>query len=486
MMKKLPIIIILGILSATLCCAQTDIRAVRIALAKVIHNHAEPQCGDTVAAKLSKKFAKSAEMQAAIAAAYLQNSNREKAEYYLRKANNIEHDGIRGYAPALIMQGDIYRDYNAVDSATAYYERAITVDPKNPDSYVNLAMMYARYGNTEKGISTLERLRTALPSYNVDGTIADVYSVAQDQRGATTYFEKTDFDVLRKDQVLSYAIGLYEQQKYTTGIEVLTKAAKKWPNEKQVSRLMLWHCSAAQRYDEAIASGKKYIEATPEDSIWSIDHYAMGCSYLLTGNIDAAFDAFTKCETKTDAWRAVKNNIPSVFANAAKTLMDEKRYADALSLQRRFIAYRGSAATARNHITVIQILNAQLTDKDDAQRTLQDAQPLIDACKQFERDYPQDENVDFVMFLHWRWLTVFDTDMKYVALPEAKKLYAHLDKMTGRDKGQDSRLIQVLRYIASYNYFELRRVTYAKSLWRRILEIDPNDEIARKALGVNE
>lgn len=477
-------IFIILLLSAIGCHAQTDIRAVKQALALVIHNHREPQCGDTVAVKLSEKFSKSPEMQTAIASAYLQNSNREKAEYYLAKANAIVHDGIKGYAPALIIQGDILRDASYIDSAAVYYERAMQVDPKNPDAYVNYALMYARYGKTDKGIEKLETLRGTLPTFNVDATIADVYSVAQDEKGATAFFEKTDFNLLRKDQVLSYAIGLYEQQKYTEGMELLGKALKKFPQEKQVNRLMLWHCSAAEHYDEAIANGKIFMDKTVEDSIWSIDYYAMGCSYLLSDKLDDAFDAFGKCEAKDDIWKAVKKNIPAVFNAAASKLREAKQYEDALKMQRRFIAYRGEAVTSRNYISLIQTLNAQLTDKEEAERTLSDAQPLIEACKHFEKTYPTDENVDFVMFLHWRWLTVFDTDMDYVAIPEAQRLYNYLNNYPDRDRGQDSRLIQALRYMASYNYFKLNKPAVAKTYWKRIIEIDPDDEVAVKALSL--
>lgn len=483
-MKKILLITLTAVILPSLTTmAQTDIKAVKQALAMVIHNHREPQCGDTVAVRLSKKFSHSPEMQTAIASAYLQNQNREKAEMYLAKANAIEHNGVKGYAPAYIIQGDIYREYNNIDSAAIFYERAITVDPLNADSYVNYALMYASRGDTAEGVAMLERMRTAIPTFNVDATIADVYSLAQDQRGAATFFEKTNFDLLRKDQVLSYAISLYEQQRYNTAINMLTKAQAKFPDEKQVNRLMLWHCSAAQQYETAILNGKKYMENTPEDSIWSIDHFAMGTSYLLTNDVDAAFDSFTRCNTKEDAWKAVKKNIPSVFAVAANAMRDQKQYDEALSLQRRFLAWRGNEATARNYISLIQTLNAKLTDIDEDVRTIADAQPLIDECKKFERSYPKDENVDFVMFIHWRWLTVFDKEMNYVAMPEAQALYKYLDSYPDRDKGQDSRLIQVLKYIASYNYFKLNRPAIAKTLWKRILQIDPNDETAQKALG---
>lgn len=477
------IVLIASVLPLSWTKAQTDIKAVKQALAMVIHNHREPQCGDTVAVMLSKKFAGSPEIQTAIASAYLQNQNREKAEYYLKKANEVEHNGTKGYAPAYIIQGDIYREYNDIDSAAVFYERAIAADPENADSYVNYALMFARLGDTSKGVAMLERMRVAIPTFNVDATIADVYSLAQDQRGATQYFEKANFDVLRKDQVLSYAIGLYEQQRYNTAINILTKAQQRFPDEKQVNRLMLWHCSAAQQYELAITNGRKFVEVTPEDSIWSIDYYALGTSYLLTNDIDSAFDAFTKCMTKDDAWRAVKNNVPSVFAVAANSMREQKQYDEALALQRRFIAWRGEAVTARNYISLIQTLNAKLTDMEVDERTADDAQPLIEQCKRFEKEYPDDENVDFVMFLHWRWLTVFDTEVNYVALKEAQALYKYLDNYPDRDRGQDSRLIQVLKYIASYNYFKLNRVTYAKTLWKRVLEIDPNDETALKALG---
>lgn len=482
MTHRLSILIAAFLLLAAACRAQTDVKAVRMALAQVIHNHPEPICGDTMAVKLSKKFVKSPEMQTAIAAAYLQNSNREKAQHYLAKANDIVHDGVKGYGPALVLQGDILRDYGKTDSAAVCYERAMQVDAQNPDPYVNLAMMYARMSNTEKAIAVLEQLRTALPTYNVDGTIADVYSVANDRKGANDFFDRADFDVLRKDQVLTYSISLYEQQRYADGVELLNKAKQKWPADKQVCRMLLWHCAAAQHYDDAIANGNFFLESTPEDSIWSIDHYAMGCSYLLTGNEDAAFDSFGKCLAKDDMWRAVKNNVPSAFAIATNRLRDEKQFDHALALQRRYIAFRGKDATARNYISLIQTLNAQLTDIDDAQRTREDAQPLIDECKRFEQAYPKDENVDFVMFIHWRWLTVFDKAVEYVALPEAQKLYKHLDGLPERDRAQDLRLVQVLKYIASYNYVKLNRVTYAKSLYKRILEIDPEDETARKVL----
>lgn len=462
--------------------AQTDIRAVQEALANVIHNHPEPICGDTIATKLSKKFSKSPEMQTAIAAAYMKNTNREKAELYLAKANAIEHNGMRGYAPALIIQGDLFRDANNIDSAAVYYKRAIDIDPTNPDSYINYAMMYAKYGKTELAIAELERMRTALPSYNVDATIADVYTMAQDERGATSFYEKTDMDLLRKDQILSYAIGLYEQQKYQDGIALLTKAAKKWPEEKQINRLMLWHCAAAGQYEEAIVNAQKFMDVTPADSVWTIDYYALGCSYLLSGNTDEAFVEFKKCEEKDDMWNAVKKNISSVFTAATNKLRDQKQYDEALALMRRYINYRGKNATAFNHITIIQILNTQLTDIDESVRTITDAQPLLNACKDFISNYPDNENVDYIMFLKWRWLTSFDTNMEYTALQEALDLYRHLNAITDRDKGQDSRLIQVCRYLASYNWENNYR-TRAKQYWRQILTIDPDNEAAKKALS---
>lgn len=485
-------IALFSIAAVTPLSAQTDIRAVQQALAQVIHNHHEPICGDTIATKLSEKFSKSPEMQTAIAAAYMRNNNRERAEFYLAKANNIDYNGMKGYGPALIIQGDILRDYNYLDSAATFYDRAIAVDPTNPDAYINYAMMYAKYGNTERSIAKLEQMRQAIPTYNVDATIADVYTMAQDERGATTFYEKTDIDLLRKDQVLSYAIGLYEQQKYVEGIALLNKVRTKWPEEKQINRLMLWHCAAAQHYDDAITNARIFMERTPKDSIWSIDYFALGSSYLLntTATADAyaeaqnaAFDAFKQCEEKNDLWKAVKKNIPSVFTAATNSLREQKRYDEALSLMRRYISYRGTEATAFNHISVIQTLNAQLTEIDSDARTLGDAQPLLQACTDFIRQFPDNENVDYIMFLKWRWLTSFDTEMQYTALQEALELYRHLHGMADRDKGQDSRLIQVCRYLASYNYEKLKRTSKAKEYWTEILSINPEDETAKRMLG---
>ena len=471
--------------------AQTDYRAVQQALAKVIHNHQEPVCGDTVATKLSEKFKKSPEMQTAIATAYMKNNNRQKAEYYLAKANAITHGGLKGYAPALLLQGDIYRDDNSIDSAAVCYDRAIALDPKNPDPYVSYAMMYAASGDTKKAVEKLELMRTAIPTYNVDATIADVYTVARDDEGSSHQYENTDFEKLRRDQVLRYAISLYEQRKYTDGIELLNKARQKWPDEKQVNRLLLWHCAAAHHYEDAVANAKIFLDKAPNDSTWSIDYFALGSSYLLDThpnsgtygeNINMAFDAFKTCESKDDAWKASKKNIPSVFTAATKSLRDEKRYDEALALMRRYIDYRGTAATSYNYIAIIQVLNAQLVEIDDNVRTINDAQPLLQACTDFIRRFKDDQNLDYIMFLKWRWLTSFDTNMDYTALQEAIDLYRVLKNIKDRDKGQDSRFVQVAYYIASYNWEKLDRRTRAREYCREIIAIDPDNEKAKKML----
>lgn len=431
-------------------------------------------------------------MLTAIASAYMKNNNIDKAEYFLDKANDIEHNGVKGYAPALILHGDIYRDNRDIETAAKFYDQAIALDPTNPDPYVNCALMYACYGDTQNAIHKLEAMRTAIPTSNIEPMIADVYTLAKDNEGAADYYEKIDYDRLRRDQVLRYGISLYEQKKYDEGIALLTKTGHKWPKEKQINRLMLWHCAAAHQYEDAIANAKIYMDKTPEDSIWTIDYFALGSSYLLNTHpkaesyakyIDKAFDAFTKCQNKDDVWRAAKKNIPSVFTAATKELREEKRFDEAIALMKRYIAYRGQEATSYNYISVIQTLNAQLTEIDDATRTLEDAKPLLDACNDFINRYKDDINLDYIMFLKWRWLASFDTKMDYTALQDALDLYRVLKGIKDRDKGQNSRLVQVIHYLASYNWEKLDRRTRAKEYCREALTIDPNDEIARKMLA---
>lgn len=472
--------------------AQTDYRAVEQALAKLIYKHPEPICGDTIATKLAQKFKKSPEMMTAIASAYMRNNNRSKAEFYLDKANAIDRKGMKGYPPALVLQGDIYRDYSDIDSAATFYERAIAIDPTDPDPYVNYALMYACYGEAEKAVQKIEEMRIAIPGYNVDPIIADIYTLAKDNESVNSFYENIDYDRLRRDQVLRYAINLYEQKKYDEGITLLSKTRNKWPKEKQINRLLLWHCAAAHQYDDAITNAKVFLDKTPEDSVWTIDYFALGSSYLLnthpkagdySQSVDDAFNAFKKCEAKDDVWRAAKKNIPSVFTAATKNLREEKRYDEALALMNRYIQYRGTNATSYNYISIIQILNAQLTDIDDKTRTLHDAQPLLNACTDFIRRYKDDQNLDFVMFLKWRWLTSFDKKMDYTAVQEALDLYRVLKNTQDRDKGQDSRLIQSIHYLASYNWEKLDRRTRAREYCREILAIDPNNEFAKNMLG---
>jgi tetratricopeptide (TPR) repeat protein len=75
----------------------------------------------------------------------------------------LRHVTDRDKASVLNDRGDVHRSMNQLDDASADYQRSITLEPKQVDAYVGLALVYEKQGQPDKARECYERLVAADP-----------------------------------------------------------------------------------------------------------------------------------------------------------------------------------------------------------------------------------------------------------------------------------------------------------------------------------
>ena len=102
--------------------------------------------------------------------------------------------------------GNLYYDGQAYPQAIEYYERALTVEPDNPDVRTDLGTSYWYTGNADKAIASFEKALAIRPNH--PGTLFNLGIVEwqgkKDPKGAVVAWErllKTNPDYPQKEQV---------------------------------------------------------------------------------------------------------------------------------------------------------------------------------------------------------------------------------------------------------------------------------------------
>ena len=107
---------------------------------------------------------------------------------------------------------------------------------------------------------------------------------------------------------------------------------------------------------------------------------------------------------------------------------------------------------------------------------------IRDRYKQLGEKFPA--NIDFANFLRARVNSNLDPETKQgLAKPFYEALAKSLSEKASRDDVDNTRLIEAYRYLGYYYLLQGNKAT-ADSYWKKVLELDPNNEVAKQALGM--
>lgn len=449
--------------------------AVQAALAVVLHKYSTQ--ADTIAKELSERFRDDADMQTAIARAYFRNNEREKTREYLNKTFAIDDE----YSPAFILKGDMYGEWD-VDSACLWFDKAIAVDSMNPVPYVKYATVMSRK-DMDNAIAKLEELRLAVPDYNVDIEIATLYNKKGMDAEAASAMANVDPHTLTMNQLIQFVQNCYWSQDDIRCMELCLVGCQRFPQNKGFDRLYFWSATRANTYNEALEHGKIWFE-NAKDSVNSVDYYSLGSCYLGLSRLDEAFETYAKIPNCTDYFvPQMDGQIRQTLNRRVEALKGEQKFKEALDLYKIYMEKYPSSDKAYMLYQYASIYR-DWQDGLQGDEKLTVIRQMFKVYEQLENEYPNWENLHYVLYTHARWTyAYFDPDnTQCLAEPLYQKLYdycASKEEQTDQLKNME---IEACRYLASVAYFTRHDLKTARVWWNRILNIDPEDENALKAL----
>lgn len=407
-----------------------------------------------------------------IGRAFLQNKNPEMAKKFVEMA--IARNDK--YAPAFILAGDIAVNADDGGKAAEMYQQAKYFDPKNPEAYYKYANVL-RGRSPEEAVSNLEELRTQRPDVAVDALIGRIYYISNLLSKSMKSYEKVDKSKLEDIDITNYAMAGYLTQKRQNSIDMALYGLSKNPRCAAWNRLVFYNYTDEGKVEEALKYADKLFNASDSAKITGFDYTYYGQAYLGAKQYDNAIEMFKKAlEANKDNAKLANNNRKSL----SDVCVDKGDYAAAIEYYEEYLKNKENPTA-----TDLAGLGTIYTSLGATQKGTQQTATYLKAdavYKELGEKFPA--NIDFANFLRARVNSNMDPDTKKgLAKPFYEALANSLSANTNRDNVDNTRLVEAYRYLGYY-YLLQNKKALANSYWKKVLEIDPQNETAKQALSM--
>ena len=210
-------------------------------------------------------------------------------------------------------RGDNYLKHNNIDMAFIQYDRALRLNPNQPDINYKMGYLFLKKGLLEEAKEKFENILKDDPSY----------ALAYSGMGQA-YLKSGEFDKAKEkfQQAIELDTGLWQAYNFIGII---------YNNQ--------------QRFEEAITQYKAAIDLKP-DSVTLLNN--LGMSYYFNGEYEKAAEVFMRTLRVDDSRNKVCNNL-------ALTLSKLRRYEDAFNIFKRC----GNEVTAYNNIGYVYMMDGK-------------------------------------------------------------------------------------------------------------------------------
>ncbi|MDP1728090.1 MAG: tetratricopeptide repeat protein [Bacteroidota bacterium] len=374
----------------------------------------------------------------------------------------------------LIAGGDVYLERNDGGNAATFYERAIAVDPKNPKAYVRVAVIWLRVKNFESAQSDLNR------AFEKDSLYAPALKYQAELYYAQHKFEKAKETYLKYLQhsepstanQIRFARILFLSKEYD---EALTKIEEL--QKKDTLTLILYRLRGYSTYEVialkndiekarlGLAALEYYMKKVDPKKIIAADYEYLGMLQAKVSGKDSL--------ALINLYKALEMNPANVeiYKEIAKTYNKMKRFEEAAATYEFYLtkAKRTNAGDyflmgkmhyyAKNFYkadTAFMKVNELIPEYAEAYLWRGNANSNIDPTYKTEI---AKENFE-------KFISVLKADsVKFIALKDKNK----------------ANLIAAYRYIGIF-YLNKDNEAKAKEYFKEILELDPDNEEAKKVV----
>lgn len=428
----------------------------------------DAKAGKDLIKEYLKVYKKDEEAITALGNVYLAQRNFTEA---MKVANSIvtnkKMNGTLGY----LLLGDIVALQDSVGNAGAaaqHYATAISLDPHNVAAYERYAKVY-RHVNPEVAVQKLEELRKVEPNYPVEATAAEIMLSDGKYTEALSWYEKANRANLTEDNFYKYSYTAFILRKYDKVLEVVKAGLQRFPNSEYIARVGMMAAVEKADFADALEFANKMFAGSGKK---------VANDYAVYGKALAGNKEYNKAlENLNKALDMDKQNFEPM-KTIAEVYVAQGEVDKALKLQMEYLSKNQNANSndwAKLAQTWIEKAETE-TDKAVKDTYLDKAIAIYDQMV-----------VKFPSISDWIWSNQANAaQMKNDADKVAdiyKKIAAFEEAKPQLDDDAKAYLEQVY-YGLGYYYSKTGNAEVAKQYFNKVLTVNPNNENAKKALGL--
>ena len=380
-------------------------------------------------------------------------------------------------APAYILLGDIEAYGDNGGGAAAQYEQAIYAAPTEPEAYYKYANVYRKI-RPRGAVSKLEELRSQRPDVPVDALIGRIYYMSNDFDAALRAYNKADKSLMEDRDLSDYAMTAFFKQKYDVALDVAKFGLSKNPRHAAFNRLAFFNSTELKKWDDALMYADALFNKSDSAKFSYYDYTYYGNAFSGAGQHDKAVEMYQKALQQEDMDNKAKR--AGVIKQLSDAYKAQEDYPNAIKNYEEYLNTVEKASA--NDIAALAQLHLQHANKKTTPEEQAECFILADKTYQdLENKY--EDAAEYATFMRARVNGYMDPDQKKGL---AKPYYEKLDQLIGgkdnKDATDKARLTESYRYLISYYFVIQDNKDTAKQYAQKLLEIDPENEIAKQVM----
>lgn len=431
-----------------------------------------------------KKSKKDASAIVSIAKAYYAQTPKKlgEAKQYINMAIGVDPKNATAY----LLNGMIELDKSNTSDAALQFERAIYFDPNQIEAYLYLSNVMVIARNYTQAVEYINKAIAVNPSYwQSYKRLGELYYDNQKYAEAVTNFATYFKNVTDDKDVTHYAYSLFFNKEYAEARQMIDKLVQQNPNDYVLLRLLGYISYESKDLVNGKSIMDKFFSLIPADKILTEDYSYYGKMLSASGNDSLAIENYNLALKKDSTQYQIYDEL-------SKSYNKLKKYEEGLQYSSKYFKKKPNLATADYFL----LGKAYYTTANSLIATPDSLNPIIDPIKQnadslkqlsyytiadslFSKVEIYSPNSYLGSFWRARVNSAIDAETTLgLAKPFYEKALETLIKDPVKYKKEIS---EIYAYLGFYYYVKDDAAVSIEN-WKKLLEIDPENQKAQEAI----